>query len=157
MCWCKFFRQKMYFTMSTQRPITTRTHANVYNYLLSHLHAHPYGWAVRCICRFTTPDLMISYWRFSFPVFIMVMDLMSMEPCAAANRHQLMSGFHLPRESRQSLLPANYRVIMRWYRELCTDLLTFTLHLRKTPQSRRWRLCEQWLPQLGFLPSQWAR
>ena len=49
--------------------------------------------------------------------------------------HQLQFGFlangHLPQKSRQLMM----RVIMRWYRELCTDLLAFTLLLRKTPES----------------------
>ena len=50
--------------------------------------------------------------------------------------HQLLSGFlakgYLPRLSRQSRLSTNDRVVIRWYRGLCTDLLAFALQLRKT-------------------------
>ena len=54
--------------------------------------------------------------------------------------HQLLSGFlikgHSARVLRRSRMSANDRMIMRWYRGLCTDLLGFTLKLRKT--SARW-------------------
>ena len=49
---------------------------------------------------------------------------------------QLLSAFlvkgHLPRVSRQLLM---IRVITKWSRGLCTDLLTFALQLRKTPEN----------------------
>ena len=38
---------------------------------------------------------------------------------------------HLPRVSCQSHLSVNDRIILRWYRGLCTDLLAFALQLRK--------------------------
>ena len=59
---------------------------------------------------------------------------------------QLMSKFlakcYLPRVSLQSRLLANDKEIMKWYQGLCTDLLGFTLQMRKTPENhRRRRLC----------------
>ena len=54
------------------------------------------------------------------------------------------------------------RVKVRLYRGLCTDLLVFTLQLRKTPEKTRrkerpWRLCDLPSPQMGgFLPSKWG-
>ena len=73
--------------------------------------------------------------------------------------HQLLSRFlakGMPRVSRQSCLSANDRVMMRWYRRVCTDLLTFSLQLRKIPEKlqlgdHRWRLCDQSSPQMGSL------
>ena len=71
--------------------------------------------------------------------------------------HQLLSVFlaegHLP---RVSCLWANYRVIMKWYRGLCTDLLVFTLQAKKKKQlgDRRWWLCGESSPQIGSLPPQ---
>ena len=68
-----------------------------------------------------------------------------MEPWVAAKEsfklvwrcHQLPSEFlaqcHLPRASRQSHLSANDWVIMKWSRELCTDLLAFALRLKENP------------------------
>ena len=51
--------------------------------------------------------------------------------------HQLLSGFlakgHLP---ECHVCQVTMRVIMRRYRELCTDLLVFTLRLRKTSARR---------------------
>jgi hypothetical protein len=50
--------------------------------------------------------------------------------------HQLLSGFltkgHLLRVSRQSLI---INVIIKFSLGLCTDLLAFTLSLRKTPET----------------------
>ena len=50
--------------------------------------------------------------------------------------HQHLSEFlakgHLPQVSRQSRRSLMIRVIMKWSRQLCTDLLAFALHLRKT-------------------------
>ena len=50
--------------------------------------------------------------------------------------HQLLSGFsakgHLSRVSRQSRWLLMIRVIRKWCWGLCTDLLEFSLHLRKT-------------------------
>ena len=69
-----------------------------------------------------------------------------MEPQAAAKKsfklvwrcHQLLSAFltkaHLPRMSHQS---PNDKVIITCYRGLCTDLLAFTLQLRKTSPRRQ--------------------
>ena len=73
--------------------------------------------------------------------------------------HQLLSGFlakgHLLRVSRQSRQSLIIRVIMKWSRELCTDLLTFFYSWGK-PQlvDRRMKgLCKQLLPQMGSLSS----
>ena len=41
---------------------------------------------------------------------------------------------YLSRVSRQSRLKAKGKGIMRWYWELCTNLLAFTLQLRKAPE-----------------------
>ena len=50
------------------------------------------------------------------------------------------------------------RVIMIWYRGLWTDLLEFTLQLRKTPAMRPfWRPCDQSSPQMVSLASKWGR
>ena len=54
--------------------------------------------------------------------------------------HQLLSGFlikgHLPQMSRQPCRSLIIRVIMKWSRGLCTDILAFALQLRKTSARR---------------------
>ena len=54
--------------------------------------------------------------------------------------YQLLSWFlaigHLPRVSRQSRRSLMVRMIMKWSRGLCTDLLAFALELKKTSAMR---------------------
>ena len=68
---------------------------------------------------------------------------------------------HLPLVSRQSRLSANGSVIIKWYWGLCTDLLGFTLQLKRTPENQlgdcRCRLCNQSSPQMGSLPPEYIR
>ena len=64
--------------------------------------------------------------------------------------HQLLSRFlangHLPPVSH---LSANNMVIMRWYQGLCTDLLAFTLWVKKTCQETVDDGYTMSLPQIG--------
>ena len=61
--------------------------------------------------------------------------------------HQLLSGFlakgHLPRVTRQSRQSLMIRVIMKLSWGLCTDLVTFALQLRKTPETSAWRAFDE--------------
>ena len=53
--------------------------------------------------------------------------------------HQLLFGFlakgHMPQVSRQSRLSANDKDDNKLYRELCSDLVAFTLQRTKTPEN----------------------
>ena len=65
--------------------------------------------------------------------------------------------------SQRSLTPSvasvtSVGLVMRCYRGLCSDLLAFTLKLRKTQLGdRRWKLCDQSSPQMGSITSKWGR
>jgi hypothetical protein len=62
--------------------------------------------------------------------------------------HQLLSGIltkdHLPWVSCQSCRSLMLRVIMKWSRGLCTDLLAFVLQLRKSLKTSARRLSDEW-------------
>ena len=84
-------------------------------------------------------------------------DACCLDPWVAAKKryHLLQFGLlangHLLRLSRQSCLSLMRRVVIRWYRGLCTDLLAFTLRLKKTPET----LIKESSSHKGSITSKW--